>query len=1583
MAKKLNILIRLLGCLALTLMCASMSYAQPQASNVVLDATTHNHLVNDDLVAKYDLTGGADSYRTATAWYKDSNPMMELYMVYEGGSSNALLDMSGNSHTVATVGNVSAATAWDETGGHEGGGAFLFSSSSGANFCLDAGTVMNTGAYTKACWLKRKQIGSSLNIMSSSTTTGYHVLYASSSVGHKVTAFHSGGAKVSDPVALVDDVWFHYVVTYDGTSDAMILYRNGAQVASGTAPAFTDQTLFVGGFTAASGNFWDGYLDDVRVYDYALSSDQILALYNGSDSIRSSETTLGEVWQTEITPFSSTGIGSSVLSNTLTIMTDPPIVSDIPGETIVEGGSFATITLDNYVTDPNHLDNEIIWTFSGNTELIVDITSRIATISTPNSDWYGDETITFRATDPDGLYNEDNGFFSVTGVNDGPVVSGIPNQTIDEGLTFETVDLNIYVNDVDNLDSEIDWDFSGNDDLTVVIDEFNLATITTPNEDWNGTKTITFTATDPGLLFDSDQAIFTVTAVNDPPIVSDIPNQTVDEGLTFETIDLNSYVSDVDNLDSEIDWDYSGNSDLLIGIDGSNIATITIPNTDWNGTEIITFTATDPDLLTDSDPATFSVTAVNDPPVVSGIPDQTVDEGDPFATIILDSYVSDIDNTPDQMVWTATSTELIVTIDDIAREATVTVPYPEWAGSETITLRATDPGTLWDEDEALFTVIANPTVSGVTITPLNPITSENISCSYLLEGSATRDAVAWYKDSSPLMNLYMVNEGGADNALLDHSGNNHTVWDPKGQHTSQWSSSSGYNGSGTFTYNNNLYFEVPGSFPTNSSYTKAVWIKRELGATSYNILSSKQVDGGHTFLATNTHDNHLCAGQAGNWYFLESVDTIFTGIWYHAAVTYDAFSYEMVLYIDGQQVDIGTLPEANRVVTDDTLLIGAFANSSQWAGQIDDVHIYNYALSPEQILELYNNNNTIHANETDYFEEWQALVTPFSSDDIGPSEWSNIVSIGFLNNPPVLDSILPDTVDVGRQITFDVFSSDPDPQTDPELSVDILPTGATFTDHEDGTGTLDWIPDFDQYGNIEIIFRTIDDSLAYDSQLVVITVLPDTISPEVTLISPPEDSISSETEMLLSMDVFDEYPLDVFVYGGTDELSMDLIHANHLDLSGSLEYLWDAQLLQPELSSTLGLWHFDEFGSSTVSDESENGNTGTLIGDPEWLYDGKFGNSIKYDGIDDYVVVADDPSLDIDPTTGSVTLEAWVKPDIAGDGQLRSILAKRSYSKVPRIINYEMILNFNRSLVFASGDDMTTLYVCNGVVLADTWSYVAITVDASLMEAKFYINGQYIETINDVELGPVHSEPLYIGAAGENSENFMGNIDEVRISNRVLSETEILHNSKLPHGNYYWNILVTDPSGNSDTSETRMFSVFSLDYEAPILLEPPDELDLVLYDMTPTFVWSSFIGPLPDDTIYYKLKLFHIEGTTPIIDSLTLVSDTSYHWQDSLKFEEDYCWWVEAWINTDTGIVEVSTSHNCFSTWMIGDVDMTRDVNVADLVYMVDFLFRGGPPITPEFVGDVDQSCNFNVADLVYMVDYLFKGGPDPQVGCE
>ncbi len=209
---------------------------------------------------------------------------------------------------------------------------------------------------------------------------------------------------------------------------------------------------------------------------------------------------------------------------------------------------------------------------------------------------------------------------NLTAVNYPPLMYDIPDQEVAEGSSFASFDLNLYVDDPDNTPSQMTWTYTGNTALTVeitnVLDVLLLATVTTPGPEWFGSETITFRATDPEGQFAEDAATFTVTAVNDPPVVADIPDQEVVQGTSFDTINLDEYVSDLDNTQADMVWSYSGNTELLVDIT-ERVATITVPDAGWSGSETITFRATDPGTLFSEDVATFTVTAA--PGCCSGI----------------------------------------------------------------------------------------------------------------------------------------------------------------------------------------------------------------------------------------------------------------------------------------------------------------------------------------------------------------------------------------------------------------------------------------------------------------------------------------------------------------------------------------------------------------------------------------------------------------------------------------------------------------------------------------------------------------------------------------------------------------------------------------------------------------------------------------------------------------------------------------------------------------------------------------------------------------------------------------------------
>ena len=70
---------------------------------------------------------------------------------------------------------------------------------------------------------------------------------------------------------------------------------------------------------------------------------------------------------------------------------------------------------------------------------------------------------------------------------------------------------------------------------------------------------------------------------------------------------------------------------------------------------------------------------------------------------------------------------------------------------------------------------------------------------------------------------------------------------------------------------------------------------------------------------------------------------------------------------------------------------------------------------------------------------------------------------------------------------FDISASDPDGVT-PSLSITGLPTGASFTDNLNGTGTFDWTPGFADSGSYSVTFTATDDSSVTDSEVITISV---------------------------------------------------------------------------------------------------------------------------------------------------------------------------------------------------------------------------------------------------------------------------------------------------------------------------------------------------------------------------------------------------------------------------------------------------------------------------------------------------------------
>ncbi|UCB52318.1 MAG: S8 family serine peptidase [Candidatus Zixiibacteriota bacterium] len=70
------------------------------------------------------------------------------------------------------------------------------------------------------------------------------------------------------------------------------------------------------------------------------------------------------------------------------------------------------------------------------------------------------------------------------------------------------------------------------------------------------------------------------------------------------------------------------------------------------------------------------------------------------------------------------------------------------------------------------------------------------------------------------------------------------------------------------------------------------------------------------------------------------------------------------------------------------------------------------------------------------------------------------------------------------------------------------------------------------------------------------------------------------------------------------------------------------------------------------------------------------------------------------------------------------------------------------------------------------------------------------------------------------------------------------------------------------------------------------------------------------------------------------------------------------------------------STYLAGDANGDGVVDLADVVFVLNYLYKSGPAPDPLAAGDPNADCIVEMADLVYLINYLYKGGPAPQQGC-
>jgi hypothetical protein len=95
-------------------------------------------------------------------------------------------------------------------------------------------------------------------------------------------------------------------------------------------------------------------------------------------------------------------------------------------------------------------------------------------------------------------------------------------------------------------------------------------------------------------------------------------------------------------------------------------------------------------------------------------------------------------------------------------------------------------------------------------------------------------------------------------------------------------------------------------------------------------------------------------------------------------------------------------------------------------------------------------------------------------------------------------------------------------------------------------------------------------------------------------------------------------------------------------------------------------------------------------------------------------------------------------------------------------------------------------------------------------------------------------------------------------------------------------------------------------------------------------------------------------------------------------------YYYQAWsYSEDGGLYQYSDDFdttNAVTLFQRGDANGDRAITVTDAIYLINYLFKGGPEPQPLSAGDANCDSVITVSDVVYLINYLFKGGPPSPV---
>ena len=204
--------------------------------------------------------------------------------------------------------------------------------------------------------------------------------------------------------------------------------------------------------------------------------------------------------------------------------------------------------------------------------------------------------------------------------------------------------------------------------------------------------------------------------------------------------------------------------------------------------------------------------------------------------------------------------------------------------------------------------------------------------------------------------------------------------------------------------------------------------------------------------------------------------------------------------------------------------------------------------------------------------------------------------------------------------------------------------------------------------------------------------------------------------------------------------------------------------IDPE--TCIGMWLFDEGDGDIASDSSASKNDGTLMNGADWV-EGKFGDAVSFDGVDDFVELADQPNI-----MDGFTFSAWVMRN-ADSPSCQEVFNNHRFFLRTKPEGEDATNPFE---TFVNLDNGTVEPRASSGVASEIeeWFFVSATWD--MVTLKIYVNGEFKgQSARTGDLSPtVVTAQIGRGEQTNLTANaFNGIIDDVALFNVVLEEEDI------------------------------------------------------------------------------------------------------------------------------------------------------------------------------------------------------------------